>query len=84
MTTRPTTWAYFCRAAGVATALAVLSDCDSSKPAHYYVLCDGKDSLGWTLVDSQKDNNGYLIACTYQSPDKEQVRTDVCTSTGCD
>ena len=64
-------------------ATLVLGGCSDNKPEHYYVMCSGT-SDGWTLVDTRKDENGYLIACTFQSPDKEHVRTDVCTANGCD
>lgn len=69
-------------AAIIAASLFIVA-CSDQKPEHYYVMCTDT-SDGWKLVDSRKDENGYLIACTFQSPDKSQVRTDVCTSTGCD
>lgn len=70
--------------AAVGTLLsATLWGCGDSAPKHYYVLCDDT-SDGWKLVDTKRDDNGYLIACTFQSPDKSQVRTDMCTASGCD
>ena len=65
----------------LATTLFV-SGCDN-KPEHYYVLCDGKDRNNWSLIDTESDN-GYLMACTYQSPDRKQSYTVRCNSNGCD
>lgn len=63
---------------------ATLGACQPSKPAHYYVLCDDQDYNGWTLVDFEKDDAGYLMACTYQSPDRQQSYTSRCQPEGCD
>lgn len=56
--------------------------CDR-KPEHYYVLCEGKDGNGWNLVDTEY-RDGYLMACTYQSPDQRQQYTSRCRDNGCD
>ncbi len=61
----------------------VLAACSSGKPAHYYVLCEGKDYNGWELINIEREN-GYLMACTYQSPDRRQVYTARCRPSGCD
>lgn len=63
-------------------AFAALAGCDNT-PEHYYVLCDATDGMGWSLIDTTSEN-GYLMSCTYQSPDRQHVRTDRCTSDGCD
>jgi hypothetical protein len=63
-------------------AAIAMSAC-SSKPKHYYVLCEGQDPRGWNLVGTESDQ-GYLIACTYQSPDKVQSYTVRCNNDGCD
>ena len=65
---------------GLAT---LLLGCQPAKPAHYYVLCEGKDYNGWDLVNTEREN-GYLMACTYQSPDKRQSYTSRCRENGCD
>ena len=70
------------RLAASALCLVAIAACDR-KPEHYYVLCEGEDANGWKLVDTVSDN-GYLMACTYQSPDKGEVRTYACRSSGCD
>lgn len=64
------------------TALVILSGCER-KPEHYYVFCDGQDGNGWKLTDTEK-RDGYLIACTYQSPDRSQSYTARCNDNGCD
>jgi len=61
--------------------LLALAGCDN-KPKHYLVLCDAKDSNDWQLIDSQK-KDGYLISCTYQSPDKQGMYTRRCDNNGC-
>lgn len=60
-----------------------LAGCGEQKPAHYYVFCDGKDRNGWELIGTESDK-GFLLACTYQSPDKKQVYTVRCRESGCD
>jgi hypothetical protein len=45
-------------------------------------MCDGSDMNGWKLVGTEYDR-GYLIACTYQSPDKQGSYTVRCGSDGC-
>ena len=66
-------------------ALALfLAGCGDDAPEHYYVLCEGKDGAGWQLINTEYDEDGYLIACTYQSPDRQQAYTARCTSSGCD
>jgi len=60
----------------------VLAGC-SSKPAHYYVLCEGKDYNGWNLIATES-RDGYLMACTYTSPDRSQSYTTRCRDDGCD
>ena len=62
----------------------ILAACQPSKPPHYYVMCEDKDYNGWTLVDYEKDADGYLMACTYQSPDQQQTYTSRCRPEGCD
>jgi|GEM_PF-2079877 len=61
----------------------LLTACWDGKPAHYYVMCEGKDGNGWDLVDTES-KNGYLMACTYRSPDQKQAYTVRCTGDGCD
>lgn len=63
-------------------ALLVLSGCDN-EPEHYYALCDSKDYNGWNLINTEYED-GYLMACTYQSPDREEAYTVRCRETGCD
>ncbi|MBN9345016.1 MAG: hypothetical protein J0I48_02275 [Devosia sp.] len=73
------------RGAVLIAALAfALAGCAGGKPAHYYVFCEDKDGAGWKLVGVEKDAQGYLMACTYQSPDKSQSYTVRCRDTGCD
>jgi len=67
----------------MALTLAVAA-CGDGKPKHYYVLCEDKDGAGWRLIDFHKDENGYLLSCTYQSPDRSQIVTRRCTNSGCD
>lgn len=54
----------------------------NEKPPHYLVLCDEKDGNQWTLVDVVK-KNGYIMSCTYRSPDQSQRYTRACDSEGC-
>jgi len=61
--------------------LLILSGCND-KPEHYLVLCDQQDSQGWSLIDTVK-TNGYIMSCTYQSPDKQMSYARVCDSSGC-
>jgi hypothetical protein len=63
---------------------AMASGCGESEPKHYFALCEEKDGRGWTPIDAEKDKRGYLMACTYQSPDKQQVETLRCRKDGCD
>lgn len=65
-----------------AILLLFIGACDD-KPKHYYVLCGDKDDRGWNLISSAKDDNGYLISCTYQAPDKSDAYTARCTAQGC-
>lgn len=65
-------------------AALLLSGCGDGKPKHYYVLCEDVDGAGWRLIDHGKDAQGYLVSCTYQAPDRSQVRTARCSDTGCD
>lgn len=65
-------------------AMFGLSACGDGAPEHYYVLCEDVDGAGWRLIDHQRDSKGYIMSCTYQSPDKQQSRTARCTSSGCD
>jgi hypothetical protein len=62
--------------------LVVLAGCWDSKPKHYFVLCESKDRNGWALIDAVK-KDGYLISCTYQSPDKRGIYTSRCDNDGC-
>lgn len=62
-------------------AIVAFAGCDN-KPAHYLVLCDEKDGQEWTLIDTIK-KDGYIISCTYQSPDKLNIYARVCDSSGC-
>lgn len=62
-------------------AAILLSGCDQ-KPEHYLVLCDAQDGNGWNLVNTEK-NNGYIMACTYQSQDQSQSYTRRCDNDGC-
>lgn len=61
-----------------------LAGCSDGKPPHYYVLCEASDSNGWRLVASYKNEAGYLLSCTYQSPDQRQTYTATCRASGCD
>ena len=65
----------------VAVLAVCLAGCNP-KPAHYLVLCDAKDTNDWMLIDTVKEN-GYIMSCTYQSPDKSQTYTRKCDSDGC-
>lgn len=71
------------RVGAVALLALLAAGCQPSKPAHYYVLCEGKDYNGWSLVDTEY-RDGYLMACTYQSPDEQQSYTSRCRDNGCD
>lgn len=62
-------------------AMTVLAGCDS-KPPHYLVLCDQQDGQGWSLTDTVK-KNGYIMSCTYQSPDRLGSYSRVCDNNGC-
>lgn len=59
----------------------LLTSCDD-KPPHYLVLCDARDGSGWSLINTEK-SNGYIMACTYQSPDLSRSYTRRCDSDGC-
>lgn len=72
------------RAVVMVLAALVLSGCAESKPAHYYVWCDDRDGNSWTLIDWEENEQGYVLTCTYQSPDKQQSYTARCTDSGCD
>lgn len=65
-------------------ALVFLASCGDGAPPHYYVLCDGKDGNGWNLINAERNENGYILACTYQSPDRQNAYTVRCTKNGCD
>jgi len=66
-------------------AVLALAGCGGpKKPPHYYVLCEDVDGAGWKLIDYEKDEQGYLMSCTYQSPDRRSVRIDSCRADGCD
>lgn len=65
----------------VAISGALLAGCDN-KPKHYLVLCDATDGSGWKLIDSRK-RDGYLMSCTYQSPDNTGRYTRQCDDNGC-
>jgi len=67
-----------------AALIASLVGCGNGKPSHYYVLCEGKDGRGWDLISSYKNEEGYLLSCTYQSPNKQQTYTASCGDDGCD
>lgn len=69
--------------AALTSAAVLLSGCGDSAPKHYYVMCDGKDARGWALISTTRDR-GYLVSCTYQSPDKSQAYTVSCRAEGCD
>lgn len=71
------------RSAALAIAAALTFGCDAA-PEHYYVMCEYKDGNGWNLIDAEYDENGYLIACTYQSPDRTQSYEARCREDGCD
>ena len=58
-----------------------LVGCDD-KPSHYLVMCDQKDGQGWSLIDTVS-KNGYIMSCTYQSPDRMNSYSRVCDSSGC-
>lgn len=61
-------------------ALALVA-CDS-KPSRYLVICDAMDENKWTLIDVVK-KDGYIISCTYQSPDRKSYYKHICDSGGC-
>ena len=62
--------------------IIVLAGCGGRERPHY-VLCEETDGRGWDLIDTEYDG-GFLIACTYQSPDRQQIQTSRCNSDGCD
>lgn len=66
---------------GVAMLLS-LGGCFDSKPKHYFVLCEQRDRNGWILIDFVK-KDGYLISCTYQSPNGGGIYTSRCDDNGC-
>jgi hypothetical protein len=66
-----------------AVLASALAACDG-KPKHYYVLCEDRDGAGWRLTNYERDKNGYLTSCTYQSPDGNNWYTARCTDEGCD
>lgn len=68
-------------AAAMFSAVSLLSSCDQ-KPPHYLVLCDQKDGNGWDLTDVKKQG-GYIISCSFTSPDKSQSYTRACDADGC-
>lgn len=61
--------------------LLAIVGCDK-KPNHYLVTCDQKDYNGWELTNFVK-KDGYLLSCTYTSPDKTQWYMNTCDNTGC-
>ena len=69
-------------ALGAFAAWKCMGPSEPKKPEHYYVLCEDLDGAGWRLIDTEY-REGYLISCTYQSPDRLQVREDRCTPEGC-
>lgn len=71
------------RLVAIACVTFYLAACDSS-PSHYYVFCDGMDANGWQLIDTGYDARGYLVACTYQSLDRQNQYTVRCRANGCD
>ena len=60
---------------------AVTAACE---PEHYYAFCDEQDANGWKLVNVERDSEGYIMACTYTSPDGRQSYTPRCSQHGCD
>ena len=62
----------------------LLGGCGDTAPEHYYVLCEEQDYEGWVLIDVFKDDGGYILSCTYRSPDRSLSYTVSCSSTGCD
>jgi hypothetical protein len=69
---------------GIFLAVAALGGCGDGAPEHYYVLCEEVDGGGWRLINHQRDSKGYILACTYQSPDQQQVKVLRCGPDGCD
>lgn len=65
----------------LAVCAFALIGCDN-KPKHYFVMCEATDTNGWKLVDS-KQQDGYLVSCTYQSPDRQNGYTSRCDDNGC-
>ena len=61
-------------------SIAVVA-CDN-KPKHYFVICDAQDGNRWKLIDTE-EQDGYLIACTYQAPDLSDQYTSRCDDEGC-
>lgn len=66
------------------TLVTGMGACGDGAPKHYYVLCEDRDASGWSLIDQQRDSNGYILACTYRSPDRQRSYTVRCRETGCD
>ncbi|MBB3772017.1 hypothetical protein FHS55_002626 [Angulomicrobium tetraedrale] len=58
-----------------------VAGCDSAPP-HYLAWCDEKDGQDWRLIDHVK-KDGYLLSCTYQSPDRQSTYTRACDGDGC-
>jgi hypothetical protein len=67
----------------VAFTIALLVSSGKKEPEYHYVLCDGIVRDGWRLVVTDY-RDGYLMACTYESPDGVDRYTARCTETGCD
>lgn len=63
-------------------AAMLLAACDNA-PEHYYAACTQQNGDGWNLIDTEK-KDGYLISCTYQSPDKTENVVLRCSENGCD
>ena len=59
-----------------------LAGCEKKPPPHF-VLCDDRDWNGWRLVGTERNPDGYLIACTYESPDRSDWYTARCDATSC-
>lgn len=72
------------RLAAITLVMLLLAACGDGAPEHYYALCEDRDGAGWHLTDVEYDANGYLIACTYTAPDRQQAYTARCRSNGCD
>lgn len=59
----------------------ITSGCNQ-KPPHYLVVCDEKDARSWELI-SVVEKNGYIMSCTYRSPDRDEQYTRACDESGC-